>query len=201
MMFVGLDIFLWEFYLSIPYTQTVCLVLAYRSWDQSGTSSEGKGAEGETNTAWNKNKNYWVWRKQASHIHWIMHIHRSYLIFSRYFWPLTHIYLSVCVFMHTRVGIFIYVYVCMYVCICLKQWGGLPKTVSYLFSLSFSDTAAQTLVALLVHILIIAHRGCYSLLLMSVDSSLALLLLIVQGTAVKIVCLGHCFSHGTLSSL
>lgn len=73
-----------------------------------------------------------------------MHIHRSYLIFSRYFWPLTntctYIYLSVCVFIHLHAytGRYFYICICVYVCMHLPKTmgGGVPKT-QFLISLAF----------------------------------------------------------------
>lgn len=45
---------------------SACLVLQHCHWDQPGTSSEGEGAGGETNTAWNKDKNLWGLKKLSA---------------------------------------------------------------------------------------------------------------------------------------
>ena len=89
--------------------------LAYCSWDQSGTSSEGEGAGEKKTKPEPKIKITGVWRKLNNRMGWIIHIYRSYFILSRYFWPLTNtcIYMYVYICTHMQVYIFIYVYVCV----------------------------------------------------------------------------------------
>lgn len=176
MTLVRLDIFLWQSYLSISYTQAVFGFSLLRL--KSGRRSQGEGAGEKQTQCETKINNAGVWSTSASHMGWIMHVHRSYLILSRYFWPVTNTftYVCVCVCMYvcipSRYIFFIYVHV--YICTCMH----LSKTMvsdklKYLQPFVFWHNAHMHM---LVHMLIVPHIGSYSCLLMGDEYWLSMVL-------------------------
>lgn len=130
MTFVGLDIFLWESYLSIPYAQAVLLmsVLGFSLLQlRSVRNKLWRGRSwGETNTAWNKNKNRWGLEK-ISQSHGLNNAYSQKLLnFVKIFLTTDkHVHIYMCVCIYTHICRYIFLYMCMCVCVCMH----LSKTV------------------------------------------------------------------------